>query len=80
MKRNDSEFVRTGKSFSYAGALTVALGLLFASEILWTEGNNFPGESVIMGIFCIIAGTALIVYGYRKNAETNSDNNAKNDT
>lgn len=80
MKRNDSEFVRAGKSFSYAGFLTVALGLLFASEILWTEGNGFPKESVVMGIFCIIAGTALVVYGRRKNIGADSDSNPKNDT
>ena len=80
MKHENSEFVRTGKGFSYAGFLTVAMGLLFASEILWAEGNSFPTQSVITGVFCIIAGTALVVYGRRKNAAENSDTNAKRDT
>lgn len=77
MKRENSEFVRTGKGFSYAGFLTVALGLLFASEILWSAGNGFPLQSVITGVFCIIAGTGLVVYGRRKNVGAGSD---KNDT
>lgn len=77
MKRNNSEFARAGKGCSYAGFLTVALGLLFASEILWAEGNNVPRESVVMGVFCIIAGAALMVYGRRKNVGTGSD---KSDT
>lgn len=80
MKHENSEFVRTGKSFSYAGFLAVALGLLFASEILWAEGSSFPLQSVITGVFCIIAGTALVVYGRRKNAAGGSDTNAENDT
>lgn len=80
MKHDNSEFVRTGKSFSYAGFLTVALGLLFASEILWSAGSSFPKQSVIMGVCCIIAGVALVVYGRRKNAVAGSDTNGKNDT
>lgn len=80
MKRENSEFVRTGKGFSYAGFLTVALGLLFVSEIVWSYGNGFPKQSVITGIFCIIAGTAMLVYGRRKNTADVSDTNVKNDT
>ena len=80
MKRENSEFVRTGKGFSYAGFLTVAMGLLFASEILWSAGNGFPLQSVVTGIFCIIAGAGLVVYGRRKNAVADSDTNGKNDT
>ncbi len=80
MKRENSEFVRTGKSFSYAGFLTVAMGLLFASEILWSAGNGFPKESVITGVFCIIAGAGLVVYGRRKNTVAGSDTNEKNNT
>lgn len=79
MKRNDSEFVSAGRSFSYAGFLTAALGLLFASEILWADGG-VPKASVVMGIFCIIAGAALMVYGRRKNVGASSDANAENDT
>ncbi|MDE6595991.1 MAG: hypothetical protein K2K44_08275 [Oscillospiraceae bacterium] len=80
MKRENSEFVRTGKGFSYAGFLTVAMGLLFSSEILWSAGNGFPTQSVITGVFCIIAGAGLVVYGRRKNAADGSDTNAKRDT
>ncbi|MDE6131857.1 MAG: hypothetical protein K2G04_00565 [Oscillospiraceae bacterium] len=79
-KNKTTEFVRAGKSYSNAGSLTVALGLLFASEILWAEGSHFPKQSVIMGIFCIIAGVALVVYGRRKNVGANPDTDAKNDT
>ena len=80
MKRENSEFVRTGKGFSYAGSLTVALGLLFASEILWAAGESFPLQSVATGVFCIIAGAALVVYGRKKNSVAGSDTNGKNDT
>ncbi|MDE7288779.1 MAG: hypothetical protein K2N71_04645 [Oscillospiraceae bacterium] len=80
MKHENSEFVRTGKSLSYAGFLTVAMGLLFASEILWSAGDGFPLQSVITGVFCIIAGAALVVYGRRKNAADGSDTNTKRDT
>lgn len=80
MKNKNSEFVKTGKSFSYAGFLVVALGLLFASEILWSYGNSFPTTSVVTGVFCIIAGAGLVVYGRRKNAVADSDTNGKNDT
>lgn len=80
MKHENSEFARTGKGFSYAGFLTVALGLLFVSEIVWSYGDGFPKQSVITGIFCIIAGTAMLVYGRRKNTADVSDKNVKNDT
>ena len=80
MKHENSEFVRTRKSFSYAGFLTVAMGLLFASEILWSAGDGFPLQSVITGVFCIIVGAALVVYGRRKNAADGSDTTTKRDT
>ncbi len=71
MKRENSEFVRTVKSRSYAGMLTVAMGLLFISAFLWTEENVSPAKSIAVGILCIIAGTLLILRA--RSAENNSE-------
>ena len=70
-KNKTTEFVRTGKSFSYAGILTVAMGLLFTSAFLWTEESDSPAKSIAVGILCIIAGTLLILRArsVRNNSE-----------
>lgn len=61
MKREDNEFAKTGKGISYAGFLTIALGLLFTSAFLWTDETASPAKSIAVGILCIIAGMLLIL-------------------